>query len=419
MINTPSGAIYNPDSDSTRLLRKLRYRIWEIVYKIITWKSIPKTVSSLDKAKQVREYINDFDEHLRKILESDNLRENENEELFYHEIVNRSLELLLTKLKMDYAWIWLITEEKFHPVHQAWINKALDHRVIYSQIQEAEEISTSSWKNFSIFPSEWKNWWVDAIFTFKSLNERTMWYLILDDINNKRELTNFEIEKICDLFYAKLDKLIIEYELSRVNIQNIEIRNKLEEVTKQARTDTLTSFLNRRVWDEIFAQRMADVARWDTSVTIALIDIDYFKQVNDTHWHVFWDEVIRRIAQVLNIGYTEDEKILHIRRSTDDFVRYWWEEFLCILNHTNIRQAWIFLNKIRKIIEGLVFYWKDWKTFNVTISAWITMIQKDDVDYKNQLPIDKRINIIVSRADSALYDAKSGWRNMVKAYVKK
>ncbi|EKE29399.1 MAG: hypothetical protein ACD_2C00181G0007 [uncultured bacterium (gcode 4)] len=416
-MDASSESMEIPWIGRTRLLRDLRQKFWEYVYEIITWTSIRKALSSSEKAKQVKEYIRDFDEHLKNILESQ--RDIENDELFYHEIVKKSLELLLSKLKMDYAWIWLITEEKFHPVLQTGINKRLDHRIMYNQIKEAEEIASSSWKNFWIFPTESKNGWVDAVFIFKSLNDRIMWYLLLDDINDKRELTNFEIGRICDIFYAKLDKLIIEYELSRVNIQNITIKNRLEEAIKQARIDPLTSLLNRRTWDEVFAQRMADVARWGTSVSVAFIDIDHFKEVNDTHWHLIGDEVLRKIGETLNVWYTEGENILHLRRSTDDFIRYGWEEFLCILNHTNIKQAGIFLNKLRELIKKIPFIWADWKIFHVTISWWVTIIWWNDVDHKEQHPIEIRMKRVLERADAALYDAKNSWRNIIKSYSSK
>jgi diguanylate cyclase (GGDEF)-like protein len=407
---------YEINDQKRKILMDFRQRLWEHVYNLITWNTIAKIPNSKERALQIKRYIHDFDENLKKIVDGQKW-ENINDEIFYHEIVHKSLDLLLSKLKMDYAWIWLITEDKFHPVHQVWFNKLLDHKVIYSQIQEAEEMCQNNWKIISLFPSDSKDWWVDAVFTFKNLKDKTVWYLLLDDIKNKRELTNFEIEKICNIFYDKLDKLIIEFELSRVNMQNVTIKNKLDEVIQQSRIDPLTSLLNRRTWDEVFWQRLADVARWETNVSVALVDIDFFKNINDTHWHIVWDTVLKKVAEIFNIWFTEEEKILHIRRSTDDFVRYGWEEFLCILNHTDLIQACVYLNKLKDIISQIEFKWEGWKTFNITFSAWVTLIQRDDVDYKSKFPMNITINNIIARADSALYDAKRTWRNKVKPFL--
>ncbi len=317
---------------------------------------------------------------------------------------------------MDYAWIWFVEgEKKYNPIIEAWIKKYINRDTIQWQIDELEWVTLIWWKKFTICPSDSKLWWVDAIFSFKNLKWESVWYLLLDDIQNSREITDYELYKICEIFYDKIDKLIMEYQLTSSYIKQKNIQESLEVAIEKSRLDHLTWLLNRQAWEEIFKQRLSDVIRWNTNVSIAYMDIDFFKKINDTYWHPVWDTVLKKVSEIINVAYTE-WPISHIRRWSDDFARIWWEEFMCILNHTDLKNASHYANKIRTIIESLEFEVSPWKKFKITVSFGLTQINKEDADLIRKIPAETIVADIQKRADVALYEAKRSGRNRVVVF---
>lgn len=394
------------------MITSLRKKVWIKMCEVISaWKCEHKKEPILN-IEEIAEHLVNFDDQIRFIIESQQEKHRGNDELFYSDTVHRSLELLLYYLKMDYAWIWFIENWKFNPIIETWIKKYVNRDVIQSQVDELEAVTLVWWKQFTICPSDSKMWGVDAIFSFKNLKWDTVWYLLLDDIQNDREITDYELHKICEIFYDKIDKLIVEYQLTNAYLKQKNIQISLEVAIERSRLDHLTWLLNRQAWEEIFKQRLSDVTRWNTNVCIAYMDIDHFKLINDKYWHNIWDIVLKKVAEVINVAHVDD-KISHIRRSSDDFVRIWWEEFMCILNHTDSIHAKIYTNKIRTIIENMKFQDENWNIFWITVSFWITQINNTDIELIRSRPTDSIMADIQKRADVALYEAKNTWRNMV------
>jgi diguanylate cyclase (GGDEF)-like protein len=129
--------------------------------------------------------------------------------------------------------------------------------------------------------------------------------------------------------------------------------------------------------------------RYRTPFTILILDIDYFKKINDEYGHNEGDAVLVKMATILK----------ELMRKTDIVARWGGEEFICILTNTERQNAMIVAEKIRKKVEEINFG----RIENLTVS--IGLYEKKDIDIK--------IEDIIDNADSALYMAKGTGRNKV------
>jgi diguanylate cyclase (GGDEF)-like protein len=172
---------------------------------------------------------------------------------------------------------------------------------------------------------------------------------------------------------------------------------KLEEQTRelerQATHDTLTGLRNRRYADEYVAREMAS-CEWNRQhLTVALADIDLFKQINDLHSHATGDEVLRRVAAVLR----------DCCRATDMLARYGGEEFLICLPNTELREARQLCEQLRTAIERT-----NWAALGLAVGVTISF---GIAEHKADTSPDR----LVGRADRLLYQAKNSGRNRVVA----
>jgi diguanylate cyclase (GGDEF)-like protein len=151
----------------------------------------------------------------------------------------------------------------------------------------------------------------------------------------------------------------------------------------EVRTDPLTGVSNRRALDESLNNLFAMKSRYQTSFSLIICDIDHFKQVNDKHGHVYGDNVLREVAQHL------DDCV----RETDLVARFGGEEFVLVLPQTDLGGACILADRVRHLIS---------EKMAVTISGGVACVKEGDTP-----------GSLLSRADAALYSAKSGGRNLV------
>ncbi|WP_252724257.1 GGDEF domain-containing protein [Vibrio hepatarius] len=153
--------------------------------------------------------------------------------------------------------------------------------------------------------------------------------------------------------------------------------------------DELTQLYNRRALEELLPTEVARAHRHDLPLSIVLLDIDHFKQVNDTYGHQVGDEVLRITGRVLK---------LHTRRDDLSF-RYGGEEFMVLLPNTDIEKALIVAEKLREEIEESRMLPS--KKDRCTASFGVTQLY------------DEEWQSAVERADIALYNAKTNGRNRV------
>ena len=158
---------------------------------------------------------------------------------------------------------------------------------------------------------------------------------------------------------------------------------------ENALTDELTKLPNRRALAQEFLKEMQRARRHKNAIAFVMIDIDHFKQVNDTYGHLNGDAVLAELAQILKGG----------ARESDVCARYGGEEFALILHETTESGARVLAERIRSKVAASTFPGGLKLTISVGVAA------TDDATLFTQL---------IDRADQALYAAKQGGRNQVR-----
>lgn len=172
---------------------------------------------------------------------------------------------------------------------------------------------------------------------------------------------------------------------SKVNQRTKELREANKKLLKISTIDYLTNLSNRRHFFEIGSKAFLLAKRENKNISIICIDIDFFKQINDTYGHDIGDEVLKFVAN----------KMIKSVRKSDIVARTGGEEFTILLHNTDENSALIIAEKLRTSIENNN-YTKDDLEVKVTISLGISQLKEDD----------EELDFIISRADKALYIAK-------------
>src|SRR5690606_17855929 len=165
------------------------------------------------------------------------------------------------------------------------------------------------------------------------------------------------------------------------------------ELETLATQDKLTGLFNRRYADQYLAQQLEHAERYQQNFTIALADIDFFKQINDRHSHATGDQVLRGVAAILR------ERC----RRTDMIARYGGEEFLICFPHTTLLEARTLCEDLRRAVEA-----SDWRGFGVAGGVTISF---GIAEHRPNGSVDA----LLRRADRQLYAAKNSGRNLVVA----
>lgn len=177
-------------------------------------------------------------------------------------------------------------------------------------------------------------------------------------------------------------------------MMDITDRKLLEEQLKyQAVHDELTGLYNRRVMEQRLKGEVDRANRYDHSLSVFMLDIDYFKQINDTHGHSAGDSVLQAFASIL-------EKTT---RKTDYLARYGGEEFVVILPETSLETACTLAERLRDEIASQTISIDEHTSLTVTASIGIASFPEHTESPQELLGI----------ADKAMYQAKQGGRNRV------
>jgi diguanylate cyclase (GGDEF)-like protein len=172
--------------------------------------------------------------------------------------------------------------------------------------------------------------------------------------------------------------------------QNLRISKEI--IREMATRDELTGLYNRRHVLELLDYEKNRSSRSGSIFCLAILDIDHFKNVNDTYGHLAGDAVLKAVATTMKTTM----------RNTEFCARYGGEEFLIVLTQTGINGALIGANRVRTNIEKIPFP-DIGSDFKITVSIGIS-------EYKMQ----ENIDYVIARADEALYLAKNGGRNRVE-----
>jgi len=158
-------------------------------------------------------------------------------------------------------------------------------------------------------------------------------------------------------------------------------------------TDPLTRLFNRLKMDQTLDAEISRSQRYSSPLSVILLDLDKFKLVNDTYGHIIGDQVLCKVAEILQTTV----------RKQDFSARWGGEEFFIICPETSLENALLVAEKIRKALENTIFA----EVKSVTGSFGVACYQNNE-----------SVSTFLARADQGLYQAKAQGRNQVCQYIK-
>jgi diguanylate cyclase (GGDEF)-like protein len=216
--------------------------------------------------------------------------------------------------------------------------------------------------------------------------------VLLDRVlTHRRELTR-ELGRDPGLRVAGMDYLSnVEKRYDNPKIIEME---EFEETVRSARTDALTGLANRKVFQETLSAELRRSRRYRWPVTVLMLDLDHFKDVNDTYGHMLGDLVLERVGLIVR----------HAVRDADAACRIGGEEFAVVLPETAREGGYAVAERIRKRVEQ-AFQGRpvDGRDVPMTVSCGLATFPEDGLHADD----------LIARADEALYGAKRSGRNRV------
>lgn len=201
-----------------------------------------------------------------------------------------------------------------------------------------------------------------------------------DILNTKTKLQ--ELYQATNEANKELERLHEEYKVKQQAL--IKVNDQLETM---ASTDLLTGLKNRRFFQDKMLESMTLFRDTQCLFSLLVVDIDHFKNINDTYGHPIGDLVLGNLAGLLQ----------SVSRSTDVVARYGGEEFVIILTDCDREQAAATAERYRSQVASA-----DWGEYNITVSIGAATVSQEDTDQS-----------LFQKADKALYASKTGGRNRV------
>lgn len=178
--------------------------------------------------------------------------------------------------------------------------------------------------------------------------------------------------------------------------RDITLRSEMEDKLRyMARHDALTGLYNRQVFNELLEYEINRASRYARPLSALLLDIDYFKKVNDNYGHSAGDDVLKEFSQLL----------VNSLRSTDYIARFGGEEFTVLMPETDKETAIVRAEELRKAIEEHHFNLRGGRVLRITTSIGIATFPDNASDKESLIMI----------ADEAMYEAKNSGRNKLFA----
>lgn len=169
----------------------------------------------------------------------------------------------------------------------------------------------------------------------------------------------------------------------------LEILNR--ELQNLATTDALTQIANRSSLDEVLKHSIAENERYQRPFSVVMIDIDFFKKINDTHGHLVGDTVLKTVAQLIKSQI----------RSVDTVGRWGGEEFVIVYREIECQGAYALAENIRQSVEKYPFEGLERITISLGVAQYRTGTSAEE---------------LLKQADTAMYDSKEHGRNKVTSY---
>ena len=197
-------------------------------------------------------------------------------------------------------------------------------------------------------------------------------------------------QTVDEIIWTPIEKIEL---MARVSML-LRVHRYSERLREMAITDGLTGLYNRRYFMELAERAFADAKENDLPLSVAMMDVDHFKRVNDTYGHAAGDEVLRTVAEICKGN----------ARGSDIIGRYGGEEFVILMKDTPLPGAVSAAERIRQAVAGATIEASS-AAVKVTISIGVAQMN----EYTGN------IDQLLSLADEALYEAKEGGRNRVVA----
>ena len=191
---------------------------------------------------------------------------------------------------------------------------------------------------------------------------------------------------ICD-YFCSINKSLHNPKIIEIHL--------FEKTARSSTFDSLTGLLNRHAFDEMLSREVSRAKRHDSNLSLLFLDLDDFKQINDTLGHMAGDEVLKKIAQLIMIE----------KRSEDIGARYGGEEITILLPETSKADGWLIGERIRQRVENTEIRYEG-QNIKMTLSGGLA-----------SFPIDAKDGLtLLKNADKAMYRAKSFGKNNVSFY---
>ncbi len=176
-----------------------------------------------------------------------------------------------------------------------------------------------------------------------------------------------------------------------VNLTNAKLYHNYQQARRDSETDPLTGVGSRRVLEQVLKAEYARSVRYNRPFSLAIIDLDNFKEINDTAGHIAGDIALRQLAKFMRLN----------ARMTDTIItRYGGDEFILLMPETKLTNASILLERLRQQVKTISIPTVDSVTISCGLAEW------------NGSP-DDTAELILKRADNALYEAKNAGRNRI------
>lgn len=220
-------------------------------------------------------------------------------------------------------------------------------------------------------------------------------FMTMEEKREKSLGTDFNIPaSVLDEIQKNIEDIIQNFDIP--DSSKLDVIKKINFMYSQTRymsvTDALTGLYNRRHFEDNIEREFLRALRYKSDLSFAIIDVDFFKKVNDTYGHACGDYILKEVAYM----------ILQTFRKTDMVFRYGGEEFTVILTETPLEKALIPLERLRKTIEEYPFIYAG-NQIHVTISIGACGLnEKIDTVHK-----------LFETADKALYKSKENGRNQI------
>lgn len=169
--------------------------------------------------------------------------------------------------------------------------------------------------------------------------------------------------------------------------------------------DNLTGLYNIHYFKNLVMEEMMKVMKFKTNFSLAIMDLDHFKSINDTYGHSVGDEALKFFSKVIK---------QEIKRSSDIVARYGGDEFISAFPSTDANGAYLICSRIRDKLNSELFSVSDTISIKITPSIGIAEISQDDIsNAKSEIDLFRQLFL---KADTALYNSKKTGRNRVTIF---